>query len=105
MIENVTQIIRNFRDSRNWRQYHSTKNLSMAIAIEAGELMEHFQWLTTDESEKVDIDTKVKVAEELADVLIYCFNLADILNLDVEGIKTDKIIRNGEKYPIRRKNV
>lgn len=101
-MDKLIQIIREFRNARNWRKFHSPKNLSMAIAIEAGELMERFQWLTTEQSEDLpDLDSQEyqDITDELADVLIYCFNLADIIGCDVEQIILDKIARNGTKYP------
>ncbi len=94
--------VRNFRDARDWRQFHSPKNLSMSIAIEAAELMEHFQWLTAEAAvELVGADGAAKhaVAEELADVLIYCFSLADVLDCDVAEIMLNKLAKNEQKYP------
>ncbi|MBN1221530.1 MAG: nucleotide pyrophosphohydrolase [Anaerolineae bacterium] len=99
----IQAAVRHFRDARNWRQFHSPKNLSMSIAIEAAELMEHFQWLTTEEAKALaqeDTAARQAVAEELADVLIYCFSLADILNCDVADIILAKLAKNGEKYPV-----
>ncbi len=110
-IENTTSIaaiqqaVGEFRDARDWRQFHSPKNLSMAIAIEAAELMEHFQWLTTAEAvllSQQDPEAKQAIAEELADVLIYCFSLADILECDVAEIIFDKLVKNAVKYPSKR---
>ncbi|MBI1881983.1 MAG: nucleotide pyrophosphohydrolase, partial [Chloroflexi bacterium] len=82
----IQKAVRDFRDARNWRQFHSPKNLSMSIAIEAAELMEHFQWLTTVAAAALpqeDPAARQAIAEELADVLIYCFSLADVLDYDV----------------------
>ena len=102
-ISNIQEAVRHFRDARDWRQFHSPKNLSMAIAIEAAELMEHFQWLTTAEASQLsqqDTRARQAVTEELADVLIYCFSLADILDCDVGDIIFDKLAKNGKKYPV-----
>lgn len=99
----IQQAVREFRDARAWRQFHSPKNLSMSIAIEAAELMEHFQWLTTAEATELaqeDPTARQAIAEELADVLIYCLSLADILEFDVGKIIFDKIAKNEEKYPV-----
>jgi NTP pyrophosphatase (non-canonical NTP hydrolase) len=99
----VQEAVRKFRDARDWRQFHSPKNLSMAIAIEAAELMEHFQWLTAAEASTLaqnDPVARQAIAEELADVLIYCFSLADILDCDIAEIVFDKLAKNGEKYPV-----
>ncbi len=101
----LQQAVREFRDAREWRQFHSPKNLSMSIAIEAGELMEHFQWLTTAEAAELaqsDPARRQAIAEELADVLIYCLSLADVLECDVAEIILDKLRKNAEKYPVER---
>ena len=102
-IATLQKAIRDFIDARNWRQFHSPKNLSMSIAIEAAELMEHFQWLTTDEAALLphqDPQKKEAIQEELADVLIYCLRLADVLECDVAGIVRDKMAKNAKKYPV-----
>lgn len=90
-----------FRDARDWRQFHSPKNLSMSIAIEAAELMEHFQWLSPEaaSAQVQEAGARQAIAEELADVLIYCFSLADVLGLDVAEIMADKLAKNEQKYP------
>jgi NTP pyrophosphatase (non-canonical NTP hydrolase) len=100
----IQKAVRDFRDARDWRQFHSPKNLSMSIAIEAAELMEHFQWLTIAQAAALpqeDSAARQAIAEELADVLIYCFSLADVLEFDVAEIVLDKLVRNAEKYPIK----
>ena len=99
----MQKAVADFRDARDWRQFHSPKNLSMSIAIEAAELMEHFQWLTTTEASNLaaqDAQTRQAIVEELADVLIYCFSLADILECDVAEIMLDKLAKNKAKYPV-----
>ena len=101
-VATLTKAIRQFRDERNWRQFHSPKNLSMSIAIEAAELMEHFQWLTTKQAEQLaqqDQAARQLIQEELADVLIYCLSLADVLECDVADIVFDKLTKNKVKYP------
>ena len=98
----IQQAVRDFRDARDWQQFHSPKNLSMSIAIEAAELMEHFQWLTTEDAinlARQNDEAKSAIAEELADVLIYCLSLADILHCDVADIIFDKLAKNERKYP------
>ena len=98
----IQQAVRDFRDARDWQQFHSPKNLSMSIAIEAAELMEHFQWLTTREAIELgqsNPEAKNAITEELADVLIYCFSLADALDCDVSEIIFSKLARNEQKYP------
>ena len=99
----IQEAVRDFRDARDWRQFHSPKNLSMSIAIEAAELMEHFQWLTTAEAAALAQENRVAreaIAEELADVLIYCFSLADVLEYDLAEIIFDKLVKNEQKYPV-----
>ena len=90
--EIIKQIIK-FRDDRDWAQFHSGENLAKSISIEAGELLEVFQYSKDEKS----LD---KVKEELADVLMYCVLMADHYNLDIDEIVKQKLIRNGEKYPI-----
>ena len=98
----IQKAVRDFRDARDWRQFHSPKNLSMSIAIEAAELMEHFQWLTTEQATtlaQTDSPARQAITDELADVLIYCFSLADILECDVAEIVFDKLAKSEQKYP------
>jgi NTP pyrophosphatase (non-canonical NTP hydrolase) len=86
---------------RDWSQFHSPKNVSMALAIEAAELMEHFQWLTTDDSRRLAVDPKklADVGEELADVIGYSFALANELGIDVSSAIQAKMVKNAQKYP------
>ncbi|MFM7021347.1 MAG: nucleotide pyrophosphohydrolase [Flavobacteriales bacterium] len=86
-----------FRDERDWKQFHDSKNLATAISIEAAELNELFLWKTIKESEEVDIE---RIKEELADVLSFAFLLAEKHGLDPFKIVADKIKVNGEKYPV-----
>jgi NTP pyrophosphatase (non-canonical NTP hydrolase) len=88
-----------FRDDRNWSQFHNTKDLALAISIEAAELNELFLWKTKEESELVDM---VKLKEELADVFAFSLLLAGKHNLDVKEIVLEKIKKNGEKYPVEK---
>ncbi len=90
-----------FVAERDWAQFHSPKNLSMAIAIEAAELMEHFQWLTTEESESLigEEAARGQVVDELADVFIYCLSLANVLNVDLSEAVVRKLDHNARKYP------
>jgi len=94
-------LVQNFVDERDWRQFHAPKNLSMSLAIEAAELMEHFQWLTIEESGNVVHDSKklAAIGEELADVLAYALALANVLQLDLTTILRDKMVKNAKKYP------
>lgn len=97
----LRDVVRGFVDARDWQQFHSPKNLSMALAIEAGELMEHFQWITTDASRTVDQDAEKlnAVSEELADVLCYTLAIANELGIDVASAMTAKMKKNEIKYP------
>lgn len=92
----IEQLLK-FRDDRDWKQFHDSKNLATAISIEAAELNELYLWKTIKESEEVDIE---KVKEELADVLSFAFLLAEKHGLDPFEIVADKIKLNGEKYPV-----
>lgn len=93
-IENITQILIAFRDERDWEQFHNSKDLALALSIEASELLELFLW-----KENEDFD-KEKLEEELADVLSYGLLLAQKHNLDVVNIINKKILKNSKKYPI-----
>ena len=90
-----------FASKRDWNQFHSPKNLCMALAGEAGELIEHFQWLTEAQSAKLKGKKKQAVAEELADIFIYTVRLADKLQIDLERAIRRKIGINARKYPVR----
>ena len=91
--------LREFARERDWDQFHTPKNLAMALAVEAAELMEHFQWLGSDESSKLDADARAKVAEEIGDVLIYLVRLADRLGIDPLRAAEEKLEQNRRKYP------
>jgi len=86
-----------FRDDRDWQQFHNSKDLAVAIAIEAAELNELFLWKTVEESEKVNRD---KLSEELADILAYTLMLAGKHGFDIKEIVLEKIRKNNEKYPV-----
>jgi dCTP diphosphatase len=91
-----------FARERDWEQFHAPKNLSMAIAAEAGELMEHFLWVSGPESSALceRADTRGKIEEELADVIILALQFANMARIDVASIVTAKVARNAAKYPI-----
>lgn len=88
-----------FYTARNWQRYHSPKNLAMSIAIEAAELMEIYQWAGTDDVPAGTDPRQARLAEELADVLIYCLTLANVERLDLTTIILQKIEANGRRYP------
>ncbi len=93
-------MVQQFVDERNWRKFHNAKNLSMSMAIEAAELMEHFQWLTTDEvvdGKQLALD---EIADELADVTAYALALANTLKIDLSTALQQKMVKNRLKYPV-----
>ncbi len=100
-LSELRELVREFRDRREWGRFHTPKNLSMAIAVEAAELMEQFQWLAQDEAWALAEDAgRLKlIGEELADVLIYALSFAEALHLDVATAVVDKLARNAKKYP------
>ena len=91
--------LRDFAAERDWDQFHSPKNLSMALIVEAGELVEHFQWLKQDESLALSSDRLGQVAQEIADIQIYLVRLADKLGVDIEKAVDEKMAINERKYP------
>lgn len=95
--EELKKKINQFRDDRNWRQYHNEKDLALSISLEASELLELFQW---KESEAVVDNKRERIAEELADVLIYSYMMADNMDFDIDEIIEEKLKKNGEKYPV-----
>lgn len=90
---------REFVAERDWEQFHSPKNLVMALAGEVGELLEHFQWLSTEESQNLPPETLIEVAEEIADIQIYLATLADRLGVKIGPAVARKMKINAEKYP------
>lgn len=91
-----------FARERDWEQFHSPKNLSMALAGEAGELLEHFQWLSEDASRKLSAEKKDEVALELADILIYLIRLGERLDIDLVEATYRKLAINNARYPKER---
>lgn len=91
---------RTFRQERDWDQYHSPKNLAMALVVEASELAEHFQWLTEKQSGNLPPERLAAVQEEIGDVLIYLANLCDKLGIDPIAAAHNKLEKNKEKYPV-----
>ena len=94
--------IREFARVREWEQFHTPKNLAMAMIVEAAELVEHFQWLTPEQSQALDAATRQAVAEEIGDVLIYLTRLADVLGIDPLQAAFDKVEINARKYPVEK---
>ena len=100
-VEELRQIIRQFVEERDWRQFHAPKNVSMALAVEAAELMEHFQWLDVEESRRLPKNPEklAAIGEELADVIGYSMALANELGIDVSDAIRNKMVKNRLKYP------
>jgi len=100
-IAQVRRIVEQFVDCRDWHQFHTPKNLAMSMAIEAAELMEHFQWLTPEQSRAVAQEPEKlgEVADEMADVLCYLLAMANELGLDLAAALERKMAKNAKKYP------
>jgi NTP pyrophosphatase (non-canonical NTP hydrolase) len=98
MIEKIKQ----FRDERDWMQFHDPKNMSVSIVLEASELLEHFQWKTRKEAEEYVKEHKQEVQDEIADVAMYIFELADNLGIDLLEAMESKLEKNKKKYPVEK---
>ncbi len=98
-LEELTSKLREFSARRDWEQFHSPKNLAMALIVEAAELVEQFQWLSQEDSLNLSAEQKNAVRDELADVLIYLVRLADRLDVDLLAAAADKMARNARRYP------
>jgi NTP pyrophosphatase (non-canonical NTP hydrolase) len=98
----LNQRLLEFARQRDWEQFHSPKNLAMALAGESGELLEHFQWLTEEESQSLAAEKKQAVARELADILIYLIRLGERLDIDLVAAAWEKVALNESRYPVDR---
>lgn len=99
--QKVQASLREFADTRDWNQYHDPKNLVMALSVECSELVEIFQWLTSEESKNIMATDKAElVRDELADITNYVLRICDLLNVDLSQAIEAKLIKNNEKYPI-----
>lgn len=99
-IRELQDKIRQFNDERDWGQYHNEKDTAESVIIEAAELLEHFQWKKSDEIQQYVKDHRAEIGEEIADVAIYLFSLADKIGLDLRVVIEDKIAKNAKKYPV-----
>lgn len=97
--EALTERIRKFRDARDWLQFHSPKDMAVAITAEAGELLQHFVWKSPEESWEIAEKKEAAIADEIADVGILLFELADNLKLDIAKVMLEKLERNELRYP------
>ena len=98
-IDSLNERIRKFVEERDWEQYHSPKNLAMAMIVEASELVEIFQWMTEEESHNLEPDKLRRVEEEIADVTVYLMRIADQLNINLYEAIDRKLTLNEKKYP------
>ena len=101
-LQDLKARVAEFVGERDWGQFHTPKNLSMSIAIEAAELMEHFQWMTVEQSRSLPPEALAEIGEELADIVIYSLSLANVLGLDLTQTVTEKMAKNIRKYPADR---
>lgn len=99
-LERLREQLREFAAARDWDQFHSPKNLAMALSAEAGELLEIFQWLTEEQSRSLAPEAHAAASDEVADVLLYLVRLADQLGIDPIAAANRKIVANAEKYPV-----
>jgi len=101
-IREIAEKIKKFRDDRDWMQFHDPKNMAVSIILEASELLEHFQWKTTEEVEKYAKLNHVEIRDEIADIALYLFELADNLGIDLIDAMEQKLEKNEIKYPIEK---
>lgn len=101
-LSELQSMIRKFCDERDWGQFHNPKDLSISLALEAAEVLEHFQWKNEDEMTKYSVDHKGAIAEELADVLYWVLLLSNKLDIDLIGSFQEKMLKNEQKYPVEK---
>jgi NTP pyrophosphatase (non-canonical NTP hydrolase) len=99
-LQDLRDQLREFAAARDWDQFHSPKNLAMALSVEAGELTEVFQWLTEEQSRSLAPEARAAAAEEIADVLLYLIRLGDQLGIDLAEAAQAKLVENARKYPV-----
>ncbi len=99
-IKKITERIKEFRDERDWKQFHDPKNVAISIMLEASELLEHFQWKTKAEVEDFIQNNRESVQDEIADIAMYLFELADNLGIDLIDAMEKKLKKNAAKYPV-----
>lgn len=101
-LEDLKKAVLDFAKARDWEQFHSPKNLSMSVAVEAAELQEIFMWLTEEQSRNLTSEQKAEVADEIGDVLICLVNFAARVGIDPLAAASNKILKNQEKYPVEK---
>lgn len=99
-LDQLAERLQAFAKAREWEQFHSPKNLASALIVEAGELLEHFQWLTEEQSRNLPAAKREAVASEMADVLLYLIQLASALGVDLPETARRKIENNEQRYPV-----
>ena len=100
-LADLRERVRQFSDERDWRRFHTPKNLVMALSVEVAELVEHFQWLPTGADHELDEAARVGIRHEMADVLVYLIQLADHTGVDLHQAVLDKLELNAVKYPVQ----
>ena len=101
-IDELTQKVIAFRDARDWKQFHNPKDVALSLVLEAGEVMEHFQWRSESDIKEYLKSNKSLVGEELADVLYWVLLLSHDLDIDIEKALAGKLVKNGKKYPLKK---
>jgi NTP pyrophosphatase (non-canonical NTP hydrolase) len=101
-IKVLTKKIERFRDDRDWKKFHNHKDMALSLVLEAAEVLEHFQWKSKNEVEKHGVLCKDEIADELADVAMYLFELADNLEIDLSDAIENKLRKNAKKYPVEK---
>ncbi len=101
-MEEVMARIRKFRDERDWMQFHDPKNLATSVCVEAAELLEQFQWVDNKSAESHAVANRAEIADEIADVAMYLFELADNLGIDLKKAMLEKLAKNEAKYPVEK---
>jgi len=103
-MKKIETIIKDFSEQRDWEKFHNPKNLSMALSVEASELLEIFQWLELEQADNLDDDKKVHVKQEVADIAVYLIRICMRLNINLEEAIIEKMKLNEKKYPLIDKN-
>lgn len=101
-IKEITEKIKKFRDERDWMQFHNHKDMALSLLLEAAEVLEHFQWKSDEEITGYVEKSKDDIADELADVAIYLFELADNMKIDLSKAISEKLDKNAKKYPVNK---
>ena len=101
-MKNLMEDLRRFVKERDWQQFHSPKNLAMALSVEVAEIVEHFQWLTQNQSQNLPLEKRDEVQDEIADVMIFLTMLAERLGIDPVAAAKQKLAKNIKKYPVEK---